>query len=147
MLSHSRFRLCEILLLIRFLVYLKLFICIFAVRRFITVCRRRETHADKETAPTGVQRVRRGAVDAVSKNAFTQPFLRLCESIFTYPIFNLSKTFYLHFCGAWVYRQSESRCDCSGSCNSGKETIALIPVIHSIRAIEFIAFLWYTMIK
>ena len=28
------------------------------------------------------------------------------DNVATYPIFSLSKTFYLHFCGAWVYRQS-----------------------------------------
>ena len=67
------------LLFIGFLVCAGLLFCIFAVRGFIDSLqtmrntRRQGNRSDRRT------KVRRGAVDAVSKNAFTQPFLRLCE--------------------------------------------------------------------
>ena len=70
--------------------------------------RRQGNRSDRRT------KVRRGAVDTVSKNAFTQPFLRLCEILFIYLIFSLRRFTFLHFCGAWVYRQSEP-CDAVAS--------------------------------
>ena len=63
--------------------------------------RRQGNRPDRRT------KVRRGAVDAVSKNAFAQPFFTAVRNSFTYPILILCQMIYLHFCGAWVYRQSE----------------------------------------
>ena len=64
--------------------------------------RRQENRPDRRT------RVRRGAVDAVSKNAFAQPFFTAVRNSFTYPILILYQIICLHFCGAWVYRQFKS---------------------------------------
>ena len=64
--------------------------------------RRQGNRPDRRT------KVRRGAVDAVSKNAFAQPFFTAVRNSFTYPILILYQIIYLHFCGAWVYRQSEA---------------------------------------
>lgn len=64
--------------------------------------RRQENRPDKRT------KVRLGAIDAVSKNAFAQPFFTALRNSITYPILILHQIIYLHFCGAWVYRQSKS---------------------------------------
>lgn len=46
-------------------------------------------------------------VQEVAKMLSHSRFLRLCEILFIYRIFSLRRFTFLHFCGAWVYRQSE----------------------------------------
>ena len=70
--------------------------------------RRQGNRPDRRT------KVRRGAVDAVSKNAFAQPFFTAVRNSFTYPILILCQMTYLHFCGAWVYQQSDPLWNATG---------------------------------
>ena len=52
----------------------------------------------------------RVGINPKPQNLTAQPFFTAVRNSFTYPIFiSLSKTFCLHFCGAWVYRQSDRR--------------------------------------
>ena len=41
-------------------------------------------------------------------------FLRLCEILSVYPFFILFQLIYLHFCGAWVYQQSDPLWNATG---------------------------------
>ena len=48
-------------------------------------------------------------ISDIRKNAFAQPFFTAVRNSLTYPILILCQMIYLHFCGAWVYRQSDRR--------------------------------------
>ena len=53
-------------------------------------------------------------ISDIRKNAFAQPFLRLCEILFIYRILSLCRFIFLHFCGAWVYQQSDPLWNATG---------------------------------
>ena len=55
-------------------------------------------------------KVRQGTLDEVSKNAFVEPFSAPQNYVTNHPReFMQQPNLVLHFCGAWVYRQSESK--------------------------------------
>ena len=76
----------------------------FSSRRLTSICtRRRGKSPDRHT------QVCRGAFDEVSKNVFTEPFERLGEFLCNVFVFSTCQNRHSpHFCGAWVYRQSET---------------------------------------
>ena len=96
MLSHSRFYGCaKFFLFIGFLVCAGLLFCIFAVRGFINSLQTlRNTHRQGNRSDRRTK-VRRGAVDAVSKNAFAQPFFTAVRNSFTYMIFYYSPHYFI----------------------------------------------------
>ena len=82
-------------LFIGFLVCAGLLFCIFAVRGFINSLQTLRSTRRQGNRPDRRTKVRRGAVDAVSKNVFAQPFFTAVRNSFTYMIFYYSPHYFI----------------------------------------------------